>query len=409
MVDFNIKDITLGKSSQNTISTYLLILCGVVILMSYLQTLWKKKRLYWDYYKTPGPVGLPFIGIGYKFVALDMSDKTWKIHRKTIMPAFNQKILNSFQDIFWEKAEIFANVLQKEMENKNLDLFTLLSGCTMDIVCETALGVNMNVQTSNDLGFIIALNKVLEITSIRTLHFWHQLKFTWKLYPISREFDKALNEFEDFIRAVISNKRSEYAHKLTKKNSSPENGTALTVKGDDRDTIAFLDLIDNDKFSERELMDEIKTFFLAAVDTTASTLCSIFVMLGLFQDVQQKVLEELIDVLGPDRRPVPDDLPKMKYLERVIKETLRLFPAVPLIGRTLHEDIDAGDMVFPSGCSVIIGTVFVHRNPIYWPDPLKFDPDRFLPENIAKRHPCTYIPFSYGPRNCVGKMDAIME
>ncbi|KAI2474361.1 hypothetical protein C4B38_000445, partial [Diabrotica virgifera virgifera] len=115
----------------------------------------------------------------------------------------------------------------------------------------------------------------------------------------------------------------------------------------------------------------------------------------------QKVFEELIDILGPDRRVFPDDLPQMKYLERVVKETLRLFPAVPLLARTLQDDIDAGDMVFPSGSSVLVGTVFVHRNPVHWPDPLKFDPDRFLPENAAKRHPCTYIPFSYGPRNCI--------
>ncbi|XP_050503167.1 cytochrome P450 4C1-like isoform X2 [Diabrotica virgifera virgifera] len=387
------------KSLQN-ITTHLLLLCGLVILMSYLQFLWQNRRLYWYSWKTPGPIGLPYIGIGYKFVSRDISDKVWKIHRRTINQAFNQKVLNTFQDIFLQKSEIFADVLQKEVGNKNIELYTLLAGCTMDMVCETALGVNMNVQISKEVEFVKAINKVLEITSIRTFHVWHQLRFTWKLYPLSREFDKALKDFEDFLRSVISNKRKDFALKSSRKNCSLQNDKALAVEEEPR--IAFLDLIDNDNFTERELIDEIKTFFLAAVDTTASTLCSLFAMLGMHPDIQQKVFEEAVDILGPDRRSFPEDIQKMTYLERVLKETLRLFPGIPLLGRRLVEDIDGGDMVFPKGCSIIVGSVFLGRNPAYWPDPLKFDPDRFLPENIAKRHPCAYLPFSYGPRNCIG-------
>ncbi|KAI2474256.1 hypothetical protein C4B38_000326 [Diabrotica virgifera virgifera] len=264
--------------------------------MSYLQFLWQNRRLYWYSWKTPGPIGLPYIGIGYKFVSRDISallqvvydiqvtypkvavawfgprlyylpskpeyiekifksqaalnkahvyqftndigdgllnlgDKVWKIHRRTINQAFNQKVLNTFQDIFLQKSEIFADVLQKEVGNKNIDLYTLLAGCTMDMVCETALGVNMNVQISKEVEFVKAINKVLEITSIRTFHVWHQLRFTWKLYPLSREFDKALKDFEDFLRSVISNKRKDFALKSSRKNCSLQNDKALAVEG----------------------------------------------------------------------------------------------------------------------------------------------------------------------------------
>ncbi|XP_072381843.1 cytochrome P450 4C1-like [Diabrotica undecimpunctata] len=463
------------KSLQDIVRTYLLILCGFVILMWYLKYVWNNRRLYWYSYKTPGPFGLPFIGIAYKFLTQDVSvilqrlidiqtaypqvatvwfgprlyyiiskpeyiekiltsqsalnkdhvyqfinevgeglvtvgGKKWRKHRKAIIPSFNQKILEAYQDIFWRKTELFTNLLQKEVGNKKLDLLKLISGCTMDIVCETALGIDMNIQTSNDLAFIKALDKIMAIASLRMLHVWHQLRFTWKLYPMSRDFDKALKIFTEFSTTLMSNIKKKHANISTSGNLSSEDDIASAVKGKARDGIAFLDLIyKNNKFSEREIIDEIHTFLVAATDTTASCLTSIFTMLGMFQDVQQKVFDELIDILGPDRRAFPEDLPQMKYLERVIKETMRIFPVVPLLGRTLDEDIDGGDMVFPSGSSVIVGTVFVHRNPVYWPDPLKFDPDRFLSENIAKRHPCTYIPFSYGPRNCIGSKYAMMN
>ncbi|XP_050503176.1 cytochrome P450 4C1-like isoform X8 [Diabrotica virgifera virgifera] len=452
---------------------YLLVLCGVVILIWYLQFLWQNRRLYWYSYKTPGPIGLPFIGIAYKFLTRDisvilqrvidiqtsypqvatiwfgprlyylvskpeyiekiltsrsalnkdhvyqfMSDvgeglvtvgaKKWRTHRKTIIPSFNQKILEAYQDIFWNKAEQFTIVLQKEVENKKVPMLKLVSHCTMDIVCATTLGLNMNIQNSEEVEFITALEKLMEIISVRMLHVWHQLRFTWRLYPMSREFDKAFKIAKDFSSTLIANTKRKY--ESTRGNSSFEDDIALAVQGKHRDGISFLDLIyKNTKFSEQEITDEINTFLIAATDTTASGLCSIFTMLGMFQDIQQKVFEELIDILGPDRRAFPDDLPQLKYLERVVKESLRLFPPVPLIGRTLHEDIDGGDMIFPSSSSVIFGAVFIHRNPMYWPDPLKFDPDRFLPENTAKRHPCSYIPFSYGPRNCIGAKYAMMN
>ncbi|CAG9831114.1 unnamed protein product [Diabrotica balteata] len=453
--------------APNIVSTYLLILCGVTIFILYLQMLWKNRRLYWYSYKTPGPIGLPFIGVGYKFITRDLSvllqrfldmqsaypqvaavwfgprlhyliskpeyvqkvlsspsalnkdylyeflndaseglitvgGNKWKKHRRTIMPAFNQKILDAYQNIFCKKSEIFISELQKEVGNKNLELHRLISSCTLDIICETALGTNMNVQTTKQLEFINAMDKAMEIISIRMMHVWHQLKFTWRLYPMSREYCKARDTFHAFLYALISKKMKGFKNNLTRRNSNVDNDIVSAVKGE-CDGIAFLDLIyNNSNFSEREIIDEVKTFLIAGTDTTASTLTFVFTMLGLFQNVQQKVLEEIIDILGPERRPFPADLPQMKYMEMVIKETLRLFPVAPIISRILTEDIDGGDMVFPSRSSVTISSLFIHRNPEYWPDPLKFDPDRFLPENIAKRHPCTYIPFSYGPRNCIG-------
>lgn len=91
-------------------------------------------------------------------------------------------------------------------------------------------------------------------------------------------------------------------------------------------------------------------------------------------------------------------------MERCIKESLRVYPSVPLISRTLEEDIKTRQgYVLPKGQQAFIEIYDIHRNPQYWHDPEKFDPDRFLPENCINRHPFAYVPFSAGPRNCIGK------
>ncbi|XP_050503187.1 cytochrome P450 4C1-like isoform X13 [Diabrotica virgifera virgifera] len=390
---------------------YLLVLCGVVILIWYLQFLWQNRRLYWYSYKTPGPIGLPFIGIAYKFLTRDISVILQRVI--DIQTSYPQVATIWFGPRLYylvSKPEYIEKILTSRSALNKDHVYQFMSdvGEGLVTVGATTLGLNMNIQNSEEVEFITALEKLMEIISVRMLHVWHQLRFTWRLYPMSREFDKAFKIAKDFSSTLIANTKRKY--ESTRGNSSFEDDIALAVQGKHRDGISFLDLIyKNTKFSEQEITDEINTFLIAATDTTASGLCSIFTMLGMFQDIQQKVFEELIDILGPDRRAFPDDLPQLKYLERVVKESLRLFPPVPLIGRTLHEDIDGGDMIFPSSSSVIFGAVFIHRNPMYWPDPLKFDPDRFLPENTAKRHPCSYIPFSYGPRNCIGAKYAMMN
>ncbi|KAJ8975280.1 hypothetical protein NQ317_013680 [Molorchus minor] len=130
-----------------------------------------------------------------------------------------------------------------------------------------------------------------------------------------------------------------------------------------------------------------------------------------FNIAEEDILQEIHEVLGEsDKFPTYNDLNKMKFMERCIKECLRLYPSVPFISRVIGEDIKTTTgYTIPKGCDVNIHIYDLHRAPQIWENPEKFDRDRFLPDNIATRHPFAYIPFSAGPRNCTGQRYALLE
>ncbi|XP_044739966.1 cytochrome P450 3A19-like [Chrysoperla carnea] len=158
----------------------------------------------------------------------------------------------------------------------------------------------------------------------------------------------------------------------------------------------------NYDFTDVQLEDDINLVIIASFDTTSKTISMVLLLLALYKDDQKKVCEELFQVLGNRDKIDFDDLPKLKYMEMVIKETMRLFPVIPLIARELTEDINIENYRLPKGANIMIPIFCVHRNKHYWADPLKFDPNRFSPENIQNQHPYAFIPFSAGPRNCIG-------
>ncbi|RXG59119.1 cytochrome P450 4V2 [Armadillidium vulgare] len=127
-------------------------------------------------------------------------------------------------------------------------------------------------------------------------------------------------------------------------------------------------------------------------------------------DYQNKVYEELEAIFGKsDRAAASSDIREMKYLECCIKESLRLFPSVPVYGRELKENIVVGEYVLPKETNAFVITYQLHRDPDQFPDPNSFKPERFLSENSVKRNPYAYVPFGAGPRNCIGQKFALME
>ncbi|XP_057323256.1 cytochrome P450 4C1-like [Microplitis mediator] len=349
----------------------------------------------------------PWLGTGL-FTA--PADK-WKVHRKLIMPTFHPRILESFVDIMDKKSEIMVKVMEVELNKDEFDIFTYISLCTLDIICETAMGVTSNTQTTKDTSYLEALQKVKEIVYRRMFTIWLYPDIIFNLTKFSRDQDKYIKYLHKQTNDVIKQKRQQYSKEINYENN-PGDTSQVQRK-------AFLDLLielsnQGSELTNEELREEVDTIMFGGNDTTATVNSFVIYMLANFPEIQDKCYEELVEIYGDninERREIKnEDLSRMEYLERVIKETMRLFPVGPLSIRHVSDDLNiGGGYTLPKSTTVVLATIKLHRHADIWEDPLRFNPDRFLPEQVAKRHPYAYVPFAAGSRNCIGMKYAMIS
>ncbi|CAF3830209.1 unnamed protein product [Rotaria sp. Silwood1] len=326
------------------------------------------------------------------------SGKKWKKRRRIITPSFHDtNLLANCIDTFNEQLDIGLKYFQKLADQEiETDLYPLISSWTLDVICETAMGKTVRAQTEES-EYVKAVVRITEIIALRMRSPWLWPRPIFKLSALGREHDHLLNIIHKFTRQVVEDRISDFSSTHV------------------RHRMAFLDtLIANmhdEQMSIDDIQEEVDTFMFAGHDTTATALNFALFMIALHQDIQQRLFEEMQKIFENDNeRPCTfDDVKQMDYLECVIKETLRLSPSVPIIGREIQETFQYNGKTFVKGTSTLIFIYEIHRDPQHFPEPDKFDPDRFLPELVQQQHPYAYIPFSAGSRNCIGQRFALLE
>lgn len=157
--------------------------------------------------------------------------------------------------------------------------------------------------------------------------------------------------------------------------------------------------------SKKNLTSDLSSLF-QSLASNSNFLCHAIIYLAMHPEIQERVMQEIVKIFPSNEEPVTfDGLAELVYLDMVAKETLRLTPSIGHVIRKTSGDVQLDEgLVIPKGIAVIVSIVGVHRQKMIWgPDADQFNPDRFLPEEVEKRHPYSYIPFSAGPRNCIGK------
>ncbi|XP_073991011.1 cytochrome P450 4C1-like isoform X1 [Rhodnius prolixus] len=338
----------------------------------------------------------------------------WHQRRKLLTPAFHFKILeDSMQSL-----NKHSRLLLRNMLNRNGEPFfaeEMIIPCTLDIICETAMGHSLNSQeNSGNTDYLKAVKSACNLMFRRCVKLIYGNEWIYACTVDGRNFHKDLNYLHTFSENIIRKRKMNY---LAESQYSAEKSIEEENFFNNKKKKAFLDiLIETDRktgntFSDKDIREEVDTFMFEGHDTTSTCIQFALYLLGRNPHVQEKAYEELHEIFGDsDRAATNKDVHEMHYLEMIIKETLRLYPSVPYISRLLTQDLQLkDDTVIPKGANVCIIPFILHRDSKYFPNPEVFDPERFTVDNCKKRHPYAYIPFSAGPRNCIGQKFAMME
>jgi len=209
--------------------------------------------------------------------------------------------------------------------------------------------------------------------------------------PAMMRVKRAVRELDEIVDRIIRQRRA----------SGEDTGDLLSMLMAARDE-------DGSGMTDRQLRDEILTFLLAGHETTAVSLSWTWYLLSQHPDVEQKLHQELRQVLD-GRTPQLEDLSRLPYTDKVVKESMRLYPPAWSLARTVAKEIEIAGYRLPVGANVVMSPWILHRDPRFFEQPEQFNPGRWTPDAAQHLPKFAYFPFGGGPRLCIGASFAIME
>ena len=348
---------------------------------------------------------------------VDLNGDEYKFHRKLLSPAFDIKILQGLPEIISKRAKEFICLIDKSIEANNgvIDNISIpIIKSSLKTILESA-GVDYDVgrfadEDFND-QFVNDFMRMMRFVAARSVQPWLLIDWLSQLSDYGRKGMAATKKlvalFEDLYEVMKETMEKEKNNKLDENQNARKKASYLEIMIRENER-------NPDLFTKKDVLGEFKTFALAGFDPVSSAQTWILHYLGYRPDIQEKIIEELEEVFGDsDRDASIEDIRKLKYLEAVVKEGLRLTSPIQFFGRDADEDFtfkanDGRDITVPKGAVIAILPTFVHKDPRHWPDPEKFDPQRFL-EGNENRHPHAFIAFSGGVRACQGKKYGMIE
>lgn len=306
----------------------------------------------------------------------------WQRQRKLAQPAFHHKRIQAYGEVMTaHAARMLEDWRPGEVRVLNHDMMRL----TLGIVCKTLF----NADVSGDADRVArALTAVLELVddALESPIFLPE----WWPSPRHRQQREAKQILDDVVYGFIRQHR------------------AASDTGDLLSMLLAAQGEAGERMSDRQVRDEAVTLVLAGHETTANLLTWTFILLAQHPEVETRLHAEVDRVLG-GHLPTVESLRELTYTALVLKESLRLYPPAPTVGREALADIELGGYQVPKGTIVIVPIHVAHRDARWFPEPEKFDPLRFTKEQEATRPRFAYFPFGGGPRICIGNSFAEME
>lgn len=362
----------------------------------------------------------------------------WKFLRTVMTPSFTSGKLKKMDELILTCINRTTKRLEGRLDNGSdeaIDMVPVFRGLTLEVICQSAMGVDIDTednstyelkkQISELLGFSLEKNPLLAL-----LFLVPDIKRIYTLLDIDYNNTKAVAYIQKCMKSVIEDRKNESSRdkqdllqlminsqkeKQTMSSKADENLNSeinhqhLEAKTNQEHNIANTEQTKVGRgMSDDEIIANAIMFLFAGFDTTSTALIFTSYFLATEQDHQEKIVQEIQDKIG-NSDPNYDNVQELSYLDMFISESMRIYPPVTRINRHLTHSTTIGDYTFPANISVTCPVFTLHRLPEFWPEPEKFDPERFSSQNKSKIHPYTYLPFGAGPRNCLGMRFANTE
>jgi cytochrome P450 len=302
--------------------------------------------------------------------------------RQLAQPAFQPARVSHYADVMVRHAEEFA---ESWSDGQRLDIHEQMMGLTLAVVAKTLFDAELDVNVKK---IARSVSTCVELFDRAMMPWCRWLDFA--PLPSNIAFAIARKRLTRIVEGMIADRRANPA----------DRGDFLSILLEQNNGRPIM--------SDRQARDEAITIFLAGHETTAIALTFAWYAMAKHPEAAKLVYDEVDSVLG-DRLPTVEDLPRLVWVQRVVAESLRLYPPVWTLGRELLADCEFGNYRVPARTLVLASQYVMQRDPRYYSRPETFDPSRWVPEVAAERPKYAYFPFGAGPRHCIGESFATME
>ncbi|KAL0096479.1 cytochrome P450 [Phycomyces blakesleeanus] len=339
----------------------------------------------------------------------DTDETDWRLAHQLLMPAFSSRAIKAYQIEMGRLVQQTIRIIEQIPQDGPVDIIDLSTKLTFETIGRIGFGYKFGLidsLNSPSHPFIGAMSYCLQQAVVRT----QQARFVRSLpTEANRTFDRSLKLMHDIVDKVIQDRKR--VPKSDTDNSESDSDSDSNNNKDLLDFMLYARDENNLGLSDENMRDQVVTFLIAGHDTTANTVAWALYEISRSPEVEAKIVQEIVNAgITAEELPTSEQISDLKYITQVIKETLRRYPPIRIISRICKKNcVIPGGYLIKKGSSVGVHLYSLHHNPEIYPNPYRWNPDRWTPEEEQKRSRYSWMPFSTGPRACIGMAFSLQE